>query len=117
MDRLERIKSSVARRDDWDAMTPVCGEYTCPCHYDVPYLLERLAKRDEYYLSKCSELRIVEKMNDELENQLARVKGETFKAAIDIARRSAKKSQAASLDIASAEILIRRLEAAAKEGA
>ncbi|HEX7330329.1 MAG TPA: hypothetical protein VF290_02450 [Pyrinomonadaceae bacterium] len=38
----------------------------------------------------------------------------TFKDAIKIAQQSAKKSQAASLDIAAAEILIRRLEIASE---
>lgn len=47
---------------------------------------------------------------------VATVRAEVWRDAIRVAQLSAQKSQKASLDIAAAEILIRRLELAARTG-
>ena len=51
-------------------------------------------------------------LEDAIAAALATVRREVWQEAIRVAQMSAKKSQAASLDIAAAEILIRRLEQA-----
>lgn len=57
---------------------------------------------------------------DAISAALTTARSETWAKAIDVARQSAKKSQAANLSISAAEILISRIEqaarAAAKEG-
>ncbi len=44
MDRLAEIRQRVADRDDSNALNSACGEYNCPCHQDVPFLLAQIDK-------------------------------------------------------------------------
>lgn len=46
-ERIEEIQSRLDERDDSGAMLSACGEYNCPCHYDIEFLLslvEELAR-------------------------------------------------------------------------
>lgn len=44
-DRLRQIQKEVAERpSDEKAMESACGEYNCPCHYQIGFLLEVIAK-------------------------------------------------------------------------
>ena len=68
-----------------------------------------------HYQIECGPLSIIEKdiLESSIESALATVRREVWQAAIKVAQESTKKSQAAKLNIAAAEILIRRLERAA----
>jgi hypothetical protein len=36
---LSQLQVRIDSRDDSNAMNSACGEYNCPCHYDLPKLL------------------------------------------------------------------------------
>lgn len=45
IDHLRQIQKEVAERpSDENAMESACGEYNCPCHYQIGFLLEVIAK-------------------------------------------------------------------------
>ena len=44
--KLAEIRKRVAERDDTNAMNSACGEYNCPCHYDLPELLALIVELD-----------------------------------------------------------------------
>jgi hypothetical protein len=33
---LQHVQERIAQRDDSNAMNSACGEYNCPCHYELP---------------------------------------------------------------------------------